>query len=75
MAGITVVGGRRNTAKLLHGGVQPALELEIIIGIQDVMLPVVLVLVHDFHLAELVFEQVALRLRTAVAVKGVPAPF
>ena len=51
-AGVSVVIRRRAAAKLLYACLEPALELKIIVGIQDVVFAIVLILVHDFDFGE-----------------------
>ena len=51
-AGVAVVIRRRAAAKLLDAGLEPALELKIIVGIEDVVLAIILILMNDFDFGE-----------------------
>ena len=48
---------RRAAAKLLDAGLEPALKLKIIVGIEDVVLAIVLILMNDFDFGEPLAEQ------------------
>src|ERR1700738_4906929 len=69
-----IVRGRA-AAKRFNTGLEPPLELKIIVGIEDVMSPIVLFLFPDFDFSEPRAEQADLLTCAAIAVECVAAPF
>src|SRR5215469_4772217 len=72
--GIPMVNHGSSPAELFHSGMQPALKLEIIIRIKNVMLAIVLVLMHNFYFRKTGAEQACLFFCRSIAVKGEAAP-
>src|ERR1700730_518126 len=65
----------RAAAKLFNSGLESALELKIIIRIEDVVFAIVLILMHDLDFSEPRAEQADLLSCAAIAVECVSAPF
>ena len=74
-ARVAVVIRRRAAAKLLDAGLEPALELKIIVGVENVVFAIVLILMHDLDFGEPLAEQADGLARGAIAVERMPAPF
>src|ERR1700737_4089570 len=46
--GVSVIGSRSLSTKVPHNGVQSALKLKVVVRIEDIMFPVILILMNDF---------------------------
>ena len=71
---VTVVGRGCPSAQFGNGSVESALKLEIVVGIEQVVFAVVLILVDDFHGGKPISEQADFFRAGAVSAIGVPPP-